>query len=81
MQFAEPSIREVEALIRKENSPEIVENTKIQPGMGADKETRVLLETFFKCCICHCVIIDPVECFICDNNYCMKCLKIWFKSS
>ena len=33
------------------------------------------------CQICFCLMIDPVMCFKCQNNYCKNCIESWKEKS
>ena len=34
-------------------------------------------EELIYCPLCQCLMIEPVICFNCQNNYCKKCIESW----
>ena len=36
-----------------------------------------VFKEYIVCPICACLMIEPVMCFSCQNNYCKKCIEKW----
>lgn len=39
------------------------------------------IEEYLACQICLAILIEPVECKLCENAYCKKCLEDWTKKN
>ena len=44
-------------------------------------ETFESFQELIICPICECIMIEPVMCLNCQNNYCKKCIEDWKKKS
>ena len=51
----------------------------IDPDLVINKEAFKAVESNVVCSICNGVIINPIQCLICENSFCENCIEDWKK--